>query len=186
MNVDVFVDNIEISSKHDCFSSLVETSQVLEEINVPLLRSIVDPFQVFASVWHVNSHQEEFFELERQSSALLRVLRYREVVANLERLDLGEDSDTRVASLRLTAVPVLLILWRYLAGERCLNLFRVCLGLVEAQDVRVGLLQIFLKLALVERRIETIDVPAVYGNLVVDCDEVLVLGLAVRRAWQIF
>lgn len=131
------------------------------EVAIPLLHTIGESLEAFASIRHVNRHQVKVFELHGDRASLLIVLAASKVIADTERLNFCENSCATVASLELRTVPVLQVARWNLSRKLLLNLGLVTFCLVQTENRRVKLLHKSLNCSLLKRCADPCDIPAV-------------------------
>jgi hypothetical protein len=97
------------------------------------------------------------------------MLRDTDVEFHRDRLDLGENSSSCVSFLRFRTVPVLLISVRDLSVEAPFHDFLfISLDFIEAHYVWIRFFHELLQMTLVQYRLETIDVPMPYMDLIIE------------------
>lgn len=114
VNVYFIVGYIQITSANDRLSSLFETFQIFEEVNVPLFSSICKSFETFSSIWSVNSYKIKLLKLYCHNSSFAIVTLMPHFILNTYRLHFSQHRSTRVSLFYLTAIPILLIFLRKL------------------------------------------------------------------------
>lgn len=160
VNVDIVVGYVEVTGEHDGLLFL-QRSYIPHKIHVPLIDSVVEPFELGARTGHVSPDQIKLFELRSEHPALLVVLLFLNPVQDLHGLNLREYRNARVPSpFGLTWVPVLLIARRdQFVKFLLLQLFIIRFDLLKAQNIRLRLLQKLLYQTLFGSRVKTVDVP---------------------------
>ena len=81
INIDVLICNIKISSNYNRLLSF-ELLEVFSEVDIPLLCSVVGPFEVYTDVRHINTHYIEGGVFECDCAAFLIVFGEAEIVLN--------------------------------------------------------------------------------------------------------
>jgi hypothetical protein len=166
--IDVLVCNIKITGYNDrLLLFLSEFVYMCLKVSIPFFNSVVESFQSISGIWHIGFNQYELLELGSNDSALTIVLCDPEIISDREWLNLSENSSPRIASLNLAAVPILLVVTRYLLVIiHLVHLVKVYLDLIQANDGGVGLLQKFLEVATLYDRIEAIYIPVPDGDII--------------------
>ena len=107
-------------------------------------------------------------KLQSHCSPFLVMFLIWETIVDSLWLHLSEDGSPWVALLCRAAIPVVLILQRYIIFDTPLFKFQIInFDLVEAHDVRVFLVQKLLQCLFGQNGIDPVDVPSPYGHLVV-------------------
>lgn len=106
--INFLMGDVQVSRKnHRLF--FLESFEISCEISVPFINAIFDSFQLIARIRNVHRNQIEFFILSRQNSAFGIMFWNLDAIHDLDRLNLGEESDAGVAALGVAAVPVLFV-----------------------------------------------------------------------------
>ena len=107
-------------------------------------------------------------KLQSHCSPFLVMFLIWETIVHSLWLHLSEDGSPWVALLCCAAIPVVLILQRYIIFDTSLFKFQIInFDLIEADDVRVFLVQKLLQCLFGQNGIDPVDVPSPYGHLVV-------------------
>lgn len=144
--------------------------QVFEEgpeVQIPLLRPILQPLERRARIRHIHANQEERFKLQRYAPAFKRVLGRIDVINHIQRLDLAEDDGAGVArDRRLATIPVLVVVrGKFVFQSFSEQPLRINFGFLQAQDVWLRFLEELLDAVFADDCTHAVHIPAVDGDL---------------------
>ena len=110
--------HIQVSrNNHGLFVFGLHLENMLLEVNVPLVHSIVESEQTISRIRHICNNKNEIFKLSSNRSPLTIMLRDSYVVLDVNWVYLREDCCPRIPLLHFTAIPELKVLPRKVFSE---------------------------------------------------------------------
>jgi hypothetical protein len=160
------VGDVQIAGENDWLASLLRLHEVMVEVDIPFLCSIPESFEAFTCVGNVDRHKGEVIELHRNGTPFIPVS-IPEIEVNSDWAHFGENGSTRVAILGRRTVPVCCVAgWELGVDLLLVNLLLISFGFVQADYIWLLLLHELLKEALIECRINAIDIPRVNARFI--------------------